>query len=181
MQAIARDVEASHPSVSTVYRCRIYFDECFIVLGSMFLNLSELNNLRWPMFFINNRFARARFLSAREELMKRELVLSWYYPFFILLLMITFPCLNRSLGRNFFAYLIASLVNPPRELSSFTPFFASLITSSFVHSRFGHRYPNIRGFRQYLLVFSLKLYNLLSKEFSLHLPTFMVPRAQNGP
>jgi len=97
-----------------------------------------------------------------------------YYPLFILLLMIVFPCLNRSLGRNLFTYSIASSVNPPRELSSLTPFFASIITSSFVHSRFGQRYPNIRGFRQYLLVFGLKQYNLLSKEFSLHLPIFIV-------
>jgi hypothetical protein len=65
-------------------------------------------------------------------------------------------------------------------LSSFTPFFASLITSSFVHSRFGQRYPNIRGFRQYLLVFCLKQYNFLSKEFSLHLPIFMVPVLGEG-
>ena len=112
--------------------------------------------------------------------MKRELALSWYYPFFILLLMIIFPCLNRSLGRNLFTYSIASLVNPPRELSSFTPFFASLITSSFVHSRFGQRYPNILGFRQYLLVFCLKQYSFLSKEFSLHLPIFMVPVLGEG-
>ena len=127
-------------------------------------------------------FVRASALLARAltELMERELAHSWHYPFFIPLLMIVFPCLNRSLGRNLFTYSTASLVNPPRELSSFTPFFASLITSSFVHSRFGQRYPNIRGFRQYLLVFCLKQYNLLSKEFSLHLPIFMVPVLGEG-
>lgn len=94
--------------------------------------------------------------------------------------MIVFPCLNRSLGRNLFTYSIASSVNPARELSSFTPFFASFMTSSFVHSRFGQRYPNIRGFRQYLLVFCLKQYNLLSKEFSLHFPIFIFPDLGEG-
>jgi hypothetical protein len=45
---------------------------------------------------------------------------------------------------------------------------------AFVYSRFGQRYPNILGFKQYLLVFGLKQYNLLWKEFSLQLPISMV-------
>ena len=38
------------------------------------------------------------------------------------------------------------------------------------YMRFGQRYPNIFGFKQYLLVFGLKQYNLLWNEFNLHLP-----------
>ncbi len=49
-----------------------------------------------------------------------------------------------------------------------------------VYSRFGQRYPNILGFKQYLLVFGLKQYNLLSKEFSLHRPIFMGPLRGEG-
>ena len=58
------------------------------------------------------------------------------------------PCLNRRVEWYLFTYLIASSVNPPRELSSLTPFLASLITSSFVHSRFGQRYPKNRGLKR---------------------------------
>ena len=125
----------------------------------------------FPVPLVSESQHLSNIVCARARLLNRACSLC--YPFFILFLMIVSPCLNRRVGRNLFTYSIASSVNPPRELSSFTSFLASLITSSFVHSRFGQRYPNIRGFKQYLLVFCLKQYNLFSKEFSLHLPIFM--------
>ncbi len=51
-----RNCETSASKVRYCYRCRVYFDEYFIVLRRGFVHLLVFKNIRRTIFFINNCF-----------------------------------------------------------------------------------------------------------------------------